>query len=29
MQVEICFTIVRGLYLYNKKFESMDVSWSP
>jgi len=28
MQVEICFTIVGGLYLYNNKFESMDVSWS-
>jgi hypothetical protein len=28
MQVELYFTIVGGLYLYNK-FESMDVSWSP
>jgi hypothetical protein len=28
MQVEICFTIVGGLYLYNNKFKSMD-AWSP
>ncbi len=29
MQIEICFTIIKGLYLYKKKFWSMDVSCSP